>query len=320
MSLIGSYLFRKAYRGPYVPLGGGRRSTLGRYNRDQFNGFERTRLGSYQRYRRDQDVIDNLAEASEAWFNNAQEKNIWDGLVEEIMQSLPEISDLNPGQKAILEEFTGTGASNARRQGKKFDPERFVSDARSDLGDDKYNAVSETIENTAALLEELARDIFNNAEWWWAASEAFSPLLSKGPAFTLRIRTAAAAAVREVKFNRTLSSMRHQATAYRRNILFSSPFTSDPTPDRVFGSNAMALSAWRAGAVKRFANDFPELHRKGVAWDSYQGTKARQKRTVTRFFETNGYTKQENGSYLTKTDLGKIKQTTNQVRHWGYRW
>lgn len=320
MGLISRALFRKAFRGPYIPLGGGRRSTLGNYNRSQINLSERARLGSYARYKNDQDVIDNLADSAEAWFNDSQEKGIFDDLAKEVISALPEISDFNPGQKAIMEEFVDDGIRNATNQGKKFDPERWVSEAKNSLGDEKYNAVSETIENTAALLEELARDIFNNAEWWWAASEAFSPLLSKGPAFTARIRTAAAAAAAEVRFNRTLSSMRHQAISYRRRILFSSPFTNDLTPNRVFGSNLAALQSWRAGAAKRFASDFPELHRKGVAWDSYQGSKARRQDTVKKFFETRGYTKQANGSYLTKTDLAKIRQTTNQVRYWGYRW
>lgn len=310
------FFFRRAYKGPYVPIGGGR-SRLGSYNRNQFNMFGDRKSRERGSLLSNPDGID----VAEALWNNAQERAIFDQLVEQIFESLPTIADLNPGQQAILEEYIGDGVASVKRQGRKINPENIVSDARSGLGDEKYNAVSQTIENAAVLIEEAANEIFNSGEWWAIAASRLDPFLNADVAFRLQIRAAIAGAKSEVV------QLRYWDSVFKRNDAKSftaamrlSPFNNFPTPNRVFGTNAIALQAYRANASINFKKEFPDLARRGIAWDSYEGTKARQRKTVTNFFETRGYTKQANGNYLTKTDLAKIQTTRNQVTHFGKRW
>jgi hypothetical protein len=61
----------------------------------------------------------------------------------------------NPGQESLLAgDFADAAYSACMKLGEDFSPERFVSEVEALLGDSKYNAISEIIEECSEELTE----------------------------------------------------------------------------------------------------------------------------------------------------------------------
>jgi hypothetical protein len=61
-------------------------------------------------------------------------------------------NDFNPGQQAIFEEYKPIGEEFCDLNREDYNPVEYIEYVLSELGDVKYNAISETIEQTAIEL------------------------------------------------------------------------------------------------------------------------------------------------------------------------
>lgn len=78
----------------------------------------------------------------------------WEGEVEAGYEDLKSNLNLNPGQQAILEQNEEAILDYLYEVGEGFDPNDFINELTNILGDDKFNALSETFEQFAVDLEE----------------------------------------------------------------------------------------------------------------------------------------------------------------------
>lgn len=78
----------------------------------------------------------------------------WEGEVEAGYEDLKSNPNLNPGQQAILEQNEEAILDYLYEVGEGFDPDDFINELTNILGDDKFNALSETFEQFAEDLEE----------------------------------------------------------------------------------------------------------------------------------------------------------------------
>lgn len=318
MGLFGNYLVRKIYKGPYIP--GLSSGNLGSYARAQRGFYNSVTGGSNRRYggsRGGDGLTSDILDSASAIFNSGAEKRMFESFCNDIIEGLNDIADLNPGQKAIVEQLQDGAKRSAKRRGKNFKSDSFLSDVRIDIGDEKYNAISQSLENAAKLIEEASHAAFTGAEWWDYASIALNSF--SGTAFIRsRFGSAAARFVNRVQEYRALERRREMLRYSRslRRMAFSNIYT----PGRIYASDAAALRAYQTRAASNFRKQFPGMAARGIAWDSTEASTARSRATAQKFFEDRGYRRQSNGSYLSRNDVKQIQDTKMKTNLWGYRW
>lgn len=64
-------------------------------------------------------------------------------------------NDFNAGQQAIFDEYKPIAEEFCSLNGEEFNPDEYNSYVQFEIGDAKYNAISETIEQTAKELYDL---------------------------------------------------------------------------------------------------------------------------------------------------------------------
>jgi len=65
-------------------------------------------------------------------------------------------NNLNPGQQAIFEgDYSPAAQTYCIEFGQEYDPDAFMSYVQFEIGDAKYNAISEIIEESSQRLYEL---------------------------------------------------------------------------------------------------------------------------------------------------------------------
>lgn len=91
-----------------------------------------------------------LARSIDGWFDNRNWEATYPDVIEEGNKS-----DFNPGQQSIFEEdYKPAAELYCRTFGEEYDPDAFISFVESTIGSDKFNAISETIEETSQYLYE----------------------------------------------------------------------------------------------------------------------------------------------------------------------
>lgn len=79
----------------------------------------------------------------------------WEEGSSDLYSNLQALPGLNPGQQAILEQNQETILSFLFEQGEGYDPDDFLSFLNVELGEAKFNALSETFELYSEGLEEI---------------------------------------------------------------------------------------------------------------------------------------------------------------------
>lgn len=91
-----------------------------------------------------------LSKAIESKFRNGY----WEANTSSVIEQGRK-NDFNPGQEAIFDEYRILAEEFCRSNGEEFNPEEFNDYMLFELGDTKYNAINETIEETAEELYDL---------------------------------------------------------------------------------------------------------------------------------------------------------------------
>lgn len=80
---------------------------------------------------------------------------LWEQNYSDVIDKQADIPDLNPGQQSIVEgDFTDAAKSYCATSGEDYNSIEFVSSVRAEIGDEKFNAISELIENCSEELWE----------------------------------------------------------------------------------------------------------------------------------------------------------------------
>jgi hypothetical protein len=255
--MFGRFIVRRIFTGRYVPLGG-RRTSLGTYTRN-LNEFDRRFYSAMhgKSTKSSGDIIYELADdaydAGEIWANHQAEEKYWNDFIEEFFSSLEEIPDLNPGQKSIIQSFTDGALSWVKRSYQDYNPDSFISYAKEDLGDEKYNAVSQTIESAAVTLEEARASIFGYSDM--AAFVGSLHLNSLSAYSASKITSAARMARSQIENYRrriwTLELSKEFLQSARPGFNFG-PLAAFDT-SRVFTGYKGAVTNWTFGAINRYA-------------------------------------------------------------------
>ena len=215
----------------------------------------------------------------------------WEQIYEEIIRS-KEDGDFNPGQQVIIrDEFIPNALGFCRQRDKDFNARDFVNYLQLVIADDKYNAISITIETTANELQEAFESIYGN----YGLSFALGVVVGGGGAHKSIIGSSRA---------RMLGRFR-DAEQYSSYLRYQSRSSFADTPNRgVFGSDARAYSNYFANAQRNY----------GINWNTNKAAVERSRQTATKYLKKAGY-----GAGLTPQARARIRQTRINTNVLGYR-
>lgn len=238
----------------------------------------------------------------------------WEEFYTDILKATISLAnERRTGQRTVIEEYMIPAAIDYCKDKKgNFNPRDFEAYVQDKIGDDKYNAVDEIIPEVADELYEANEAIFGIGGYAAAFGiGAYAGSFGRGirGSGAISYKIGRTAAVR--KFHDYLK------TSSRLNSIFSDM----PTPNRAFGSNRMALAAWQAGGITKFANATERSYSEaallygGKEYRAYNHRKNIKKLNARGVYLPSQLTGKER-----KASLAAIQQTRNQVTNFGYRW
>lgn len=118
---------------------------VGRLFRTTFRGVSRLDVGTKS------SLTGDRARPTEGYFD----PYLWEENSQAVINQQADIPDLNPGQLSIVEgDFADAASSYCREAGENYSSDDFIAAVRLDIGDDKFNAISELIEDCSEQLWE----------------------------------------------------------------------------------------------------------------------------------------------------------------------
>jgi hypothetical protein len=275
------------------------RLALRGFKNSNFRGTSATRRGDYDILGRRmgigestlryglEEAVEDFAITKAFGFDDSK----WEQIYEEIIRS-KEDGDFNPGQQIIIrDEFIPNAIGFCSQRGKDYNAQDFVNYLQLVIADDKYNAISITIETTANELQEAFESIYGN----YGLSFALGIVAGGGGAHRSIIGASRA---------RMLGRFR-DAEQYSSYLRYQSRSSFADTPNRgVFGSDARAYSNYFANAQRNY----------GINWNTNKAAVERSRQTATKYLKKAGY-----GAGLTPQARARIRQTRINTNVLGYR-
>ena len=120
-------------------------AAVGKLFRTTFRSVSRLDVGTRS------NLTGNRARPTEGYFD----PYLWEENSQEVIDAQADILDLNPGQLSIVEgDFADAASRYCREAGEGYDSDEFISAVNLEIGDDKFNAISELVESCSEQLWE----------------------------------------------------------------------------------------------------------------------------------------------------------------------
>lgn len=192
----------------------------------------------------------------------------------------------NPGQEAIInDELIPLSLSYIEINNKEFEYIAFRLHIQANLGEEKYNAIDLIVEDLAEGLNELHNSIYGNNGFNFAITGLGISLGSYARKLSSGLRDMPASGrARSVYWHRHSENLRNMSDL---NSSLNWRFMNSYNPNSRYGTFANALSVYRKYAIANYKKQFPNMYHRGISFDSYTASAARNRVTATKFLNKN---------------------------------